>query len=117
MNLWWSGLIGVRMPATVPLRYRGPREVNPLRGSAKDQGVGLPCPDRDSHPSEVGRRAGPGTLSRKGRRWSASATGDRCGVADGPVLLGGVTSAGTLSGPCGGELVAVELSEIVRCHQ
>jgi hypothetical protein len=49
VNLWWSGLIGVRMPATVPLRYRGPREVNPLRGSAKDQGVGLPCPDRDSH--------------------------------------------------------------------
>jgi hypothetical protein len=65
VNLWWSGLIGVRMPATVPLRYRGPREVNPLRGSAKDQGVGLPCPDRDSHPSEVGRRAGPETLSGK----------------------------------------------------
>ena len=68
VNLRRSGLIGVRMPATVPLRYRGPREVNPLRGSAKDQGVRLPCPDRDSHPSEVGRRAGPETLSHKPQR-------------------------------------------------
>jgi hypothetical protein len=77
VNLRRSGLIGVRMPATVPLRYRGPREVNPLRGSAKDQGVGLPCPDRDSHPSEVGRRAGPETLSHKQRRWQNLQTQSR----------------------------------------
>ena len=75
MNLRRSGLIGVRMPARVPLRYRGPREVNPLRGSAKDQGVGLPCPDRDSHPSEVGRRAGPGTLSENSERLYESHNG------------------------------------------
>jgi hypothetical protein len=58
-----------------------------------------------------------GRLSRKGRGWSALATGVGCGVADGSVLTGGVTIAGALSGPCGSELVAVQLGEVVRCHQ
>jgi hypothetical protein len=50
-------------------------------------------------------------------RWSASATGGGCGVADGCVLIGGVTMGGAVSGPVGGDLVTVELGEVVGCHQ
>src|ERR1035437_3074653 len=42
-------------------------------------------------------------------RRSALATGGGCGVADGSVLIGGRTCAGAVSGPCGRDLVAVEL--------
>ena len=36
-------------------------------------------------------------------------------VTDGPVS-GGVATAGAVSGPCGGDLVAVELGQVVGCH-
>jgi hypothetical protein len=71
VNLWWSGLIGVRMPATVPLRYRGPREVNPLRGSAKDQGVACPARIAILIPQRLAGAPAPGRCRAKvgdGRR-------------------------------------------------
>ena len=50
-------------------------------------------------------------------RWSTSATGGGCGVGDGCVLVGGVTTGGAVSGPRSGDLVTVELGEVVGCHQ
>jgi hypothetical protein len=38
-------------------------------------------------------------------------------VRNGPVVDGGVTAGGPLSGPCGRELVAVKLGEVVGRHQ
>jgi hypothetical protein len=49
--------------------------------------------------------------------WSAFATGGGYGVADGSVVIGGVTSGGAVSGPLGGDFVAVKLCEVVGCHQ
>ena len=39
------------------------------------------------------------------------------GVGDGRVLFGGVTTGGAGSGPSDPDLVAVELGEVVGCHQ
>src|ERR1039458_3153545 len=50
-------------------------------------------------------------------RRSALATGGGCGVADGSVVIGGRTCAGAVSGPCGRDLVAVELGEVVSGDQ
>ena len=38
-------------------------------------------------------------------------------VGDVPAVCGGVTAEGPVSGPCGGELVTVNLGEVVRHHQ
>ena len=38
-------------------------------------------------------------------------------LVGGPAVRSGVTSAGAFSDSCGGDLVSVELGEIVSCHQ
>lgn len=56
-------------------------------------------------------------LSRKGR--NASRGGDAGGWVGVSVSAwsGGVAGWGLVSGPCGGELVAVELAEVLGHHQ
>ena len=48
---------------------------------------------------------------------SAVRVGGGSGVGDGPGLIGGSTARGAVSGPPGGDLVAVELGEVVGHHQ
>ena len=63
-------------------------------------------------------RTAPMDGGRRAKVWtSASSAAGGCGVADGSVVSGGVTTTGAVSGPCGGDLVAVELGEVVGRHQ
>jgi hypothetical protein len=74
------------------------------------------CDEQSGAQAGGGRPRSPEAVAQRSR-WSASATGGGCGVADGCVLIGGVTMGGAVSGPVGGDLVTVELGEVVGCHQ
>jgi hypothetical protein len=74
------------------------------------------CDEQSGAQAGGGRPRSPEAVAQRSR-WSASATGGGCGVADGSVLIGGVTMGGPVSGPVGGDLVMVELGEVVGCHQ
>jgi hypothetical protein len=52
---------------------------------------------------------------RFGRSASVGAAGSDAGAVRADV--GGVTAVGAVSGPLGGDLVAVKLGQVVGCHQ
>src|ERR1019366_3870111 len=56
-------------------------------------------------------------LSLKGRDVGCRHSGGMCAVGGGQVVIGGITTGGAVSGPLGGDVVAVELGEVVGCHQ
>ena len=56
-------------------------------------------------------------LTRLGERLSRNCSGLRSAVLGPAAVFGGVTAVGPVLGPGGGELVAVELGEVVGCHQ